>query len=459
MLPDIIGRTHDNSSRICSLLESVSLNTIRQVLPDRAILETCRAAGYSFRHRCISPVVTVMHMLLSAIWPEESFNASWHVLWDTFRSHYPALECHSPSGGSVTKARQRLPLAVWDHLFAWVSHQAQRLSEPWARWRGHRVVLLDGTCVSMPDTPSLQTAFGTQTGQHGPARYPLARMVALSLAQTMTVISYAVGGYRTDETTLADSLLSTLKTGDLLIADRHFAAAHFYVRYQRAGLEFMTRIHQRLKISRIRRRMSYGPDDFGGRLKIGKDYRRKDPSLPAWMEVRFLRTRFRIRGRIRTAWLVTSLLDPVRYPAAEIVALYARRWRIETLFREFKIRLSADVLRSHSPDQICKEIAARVMALNLVRSVMLQGAEQNGVDPGRISFVHALRAIVSFAPAMAIEPLWKLPAIYQTMLQEISDHRVPSRPGRNEPRMITRDRKHYPTLRCARHLWKAKHAA
>jgi hypothetical protein len=459
VLHGFIGRTHEKSTGISSLLESVSLNSIRQILPDRAILEACRAAGYSFRHRCITPVVTVMHMLLSAIWPEESFNASWQVLWDTFHSHYPELDCRSPSGGSVTKARQRLPLAVWEHLFAWVSHQAQRLSEPWARWRGHRVVLLDGTCVSMPDTPSLHAAFGTPTGLHGSARYPLARMVALSLANTMTVISYAVGGYRTDETVLAESLLNTLQSGDLLIADRHFAAAHYYVRYQRAGLEFLTRIHQRLKISRIRRRMSYGPDDFVGRLKIGKDYRRKDPSLPAWMEVRFLRTRFQIRGRIRAVWLVTSLLDPVRYPAAEIVELYARRWRIETLFGEVKIRLSADVLRSQSPDQICKEIAARMMALNVVRSVMLQAAEQDGVDPIRISFAHALRAIVSFAPAMAIEPLWKLPAIYQTMLGEMADHRNPSRPGRNEPRMITRDRKHYPTLRFTRHLWKAKHAA
>lgn len=281
MVPDFIGRTHAKSSGICTLLEPASLNTLRQILPDSVIQEACRAAGYSFRHRCLTPVVTVQHMLLSAIWPEESFNAAWEVLWDTFHSQYPELACSSPSRGSVTKARHRLPLAVWDHLFAWVSQQAQRLSEPWARWRGHRVVLLDGTCVSMPDTPSLHAAFGTQTGLHGTARYPLARLVALSLANTMTVISYAVGGYRMDETVLAEPLLKTLQTGDLLIADRHFAAAHYYVRYRRAGLEFLTRIHQRLKMSRIRRCRIYGPDDFVGRLKIGKHPRKQDPSRPS----------------------------------------------------------------------------------------------------------------------------------------------------------------------------------
>ena len=156
---------------------------------------------------------------------------------------------------------------------------------------------------------------------------------------------------------------------------------------------------------------------------------------------------------------MTSLLDPVRSPASEIVELYARRWRIETLFREFKIRLSADLLRSHRPDQVRKEIAARMLALNVVRSVMIQAAGQEGIDPVRVSFVQAVRAIVSFAPAMAIEPVGKLPAIYQTMLWEIADHAVPWRPHRNEPRMIMREQKHYPSLKITRRLWKARHAA
>jgi hypothetical protein len=107
VLHGFIGRTHEKSTGISSLLESVSLNSIRQILPDRAILEACRAAGYSFRHRCITPVVTVMHMLLSAIWPEESFNASWQVLWDTFHSHYPELDCRSPSPKPVNASRWR----------------------------------------------------------------------------------------------------------------------------------------------------------------------------------------------------------------------------------------------------------------------------------------------------------------------------------------------------------------
>ena len=70
------------------------------------------------------------------------------------------------------------------------------VGEASAYWRGHRVVLLDRTCVSMPDEPALFEAFRVQTGYHGPGRYPLARVATLCLAGTRTVIAYALGGYR-----------------------------------------------------------------------------------------------------------------------------------------------------------------------------------------------------------------------------------------------------------------------
>ncbi len=189
-------------------------------------------------------------------------------------------------------------------------------------------------------------------------------------------------------------------------------------------------------------------------------YRRQDPALPAHIDVRLLKAVLRIRGRRRTVWFVTSLLDPQRYPADEIIALYARRWRIETLFREVKITLSADVLRSRSPDGIRKEIAARLTALNVVRTVMLEAAAEAQLeDPLRLSFVHAIRALLSFSSALGHAPLVTVPSIYRAMLTEIASHLNPDRPGRLEPRAYRRERHHYPSLRITRAQWKARHHA
>jgi hypothetical protein len=454
-----IDKRQGESAKISMLLEEISLNSIRKVLPDRIINDGCQVANHTYRNRILTPIVTVMHMLLTALWPDTSFFAAWQVMWFTLKSNACDLEGKSPSAGSLSKARMRLPLAVWRHICDWISHQAQELSKPLDKWRGLRVVLLDGMCVSMPKSASLFDAFGRGKGRCGEYRHPLARLVAMSLANTMTVISYALGSYNTDETVLAAGLLETLQKGDILLADRHFAGAHFYVRYQRAGLEFLTRAHQRLKISRLKRIVTYSENDFVGRLNIGKMYQRKDPTLPASIQVRLICSKMLIRGRLRTVWLVSSLLEADSYPAEEIVKLYARRWRIETLFGQLKIEMSARVLRSKSPQQIRKEVAARVTALNVVRTIMITAALDNGVDPLRISFVAAVRAIITFAPAMATERIFKLPLIYRAMLAEIAANIVEERPGRNEPRQVVRDARQYPLLKITRAQWRRQNVA
>jgi hypothetical protein len=453
---DSASKNHEN---ISGKIESVTFNSIRKVLPDKAIEYACDAAGYRYRRRVITPVVTVMHMILASIWPEESFTASWQVLWTSFSSRFSGSAGKSPSLGSVAKARHRLPVELWRNLFQWVSQQSQQLSTAFDRWKGHRVVLLDGTCVSMADKPQLFEEFGRAAGYHGRCKYPLARLVTLCLANTMTVIDYALGRYDKGENALAYPLLKRLQKGDLLLADRHFTAAHFYWRYKSLGLEFLTKAHQRLKISRIKRISSYGQNDFLGWLKINENYRRADTRLPAKIMVRFIRIVVCERGRRKTVWLVTSLLNGGLYPAKEVAELYGKRWRIETLFKELKINLSADVLRSLSPEGIHKETAARLIAANIVRMIMLEAAIENGVEPIRIGFVHAVRAILNFTSAIACEPIWRLPQIYRAMLVEIGTHLVPERPGKNEPRAVTRERKHYPKLRTTRELWRNRYVA
>ena len=166
----------------------------------------------------------------------------------------------------------------------------------------------------------------------------------------------------------------------------------------------------------------------------------------------------RVRGKREAFWVVTSLLDARLYPAGEIAELYCRRWRIEALFREVKVGLGADVLRSLTPDGVRREVAARLLALNLVRSIMLEAAREHGVDPLRQSLSAALRTILAFAPDMASAPPAQLPLIYQAMLREIASQLVPRRPDRNEPRCIRRERLHYPYLHTTRAEWRRLHA-
>jgi len=459
MFNNSIDNPLKNSEKISQKLEQVTLNSIRKILPDRSITEACKSIGYTYRERKITPIVTVLHMIMAAIWPEDSFNASWQVIWANLASCFPSIASQCPARTNVARARARLPVKLWGILFDWISLQSQRLSEQYDKWKGHRVVLADGTCVSMSDKPELFEAFGTNDGYHGKGKYPLARLVTVCLANTMTVINYAIGRYKQAESTMLFSILDSLQKDDLLVADRHFAAAHFYWYYQQRAVEFLTRAHQCLKISRVKRVRSYSRDDFIGYLNINENYRRKDSRLPKRILVRFIKASVRIRGRRKEIWFVTSLLDNRKYPAKAVVELYGRRWRIETLFREFKVNFSSDVLRSQSPDGIRKEIIARLTAINIVRAIMLEASTEHKVDPQRISFVGALRVIISFSPALASSSFWQLPRIYQAMLTEIASAVVPERPVRVEPRMVRREWKHYPSMKITRAQWRLKYVA
>jgi len=141
-----IDSTSKNHENISEKIESISFNSIRKVLPDNAIKYACYKVGYKYRRRIITPTVTILHMILAAIWPEESLAAGWQVLWASFSSRFSNDAGKSPSLGSVAKARYRLPLELWENLFEWVSQQSQRFSQSFDKWRGHRLILLDGTC-------------------------------------------------------------------------------------------------------------------------------------------------------------------------------------------------------------------------------------------------------------------------------------------------------------------------
>jgi len=111
-----IGPKGPVAPKISDSLQSVAFNSIRNVLSNELVEQTCQEVGYHFRRRKITPVVTVLHMILSAIWPEESFNAGWQVLWDTFVSWFPQFHGKSPSRRRVAEARRRLPLKFWAAL-------------------------------------------------------------------------------------------------------------------------------------------------------------------------------------------------------------------------------------------------------------------------------------------------------------------------------------------------------
>jgi putative transposase len=424
-------------------LESTQLNALRELLTDKVIAQICNECEYYFRERIFTPLVTIFHMIGAAISREGSFQSSWHNIGQTGNSD------------TLSKARKRLPVAVWERLHKWITAQIEDDNREVSLWRGHRVIGVDGSCVSMSDEPELQQVFGKSGSRLGKSRFPIARTVFGFDLFNITAVDYKIGSYKTGENRLFSEVMHQFNAGDVIVGDRRFAGAKLYVDYIRAGLHYITRAHQRLKINRLKIRKWLGNNDYIVLMPIPKTYRHKDATLPDNIEVRILKVAAIVRGRKETFWIVTSLLCAEQYPADEIRALYQRRWLVEGLIGEIKIWLGADVLRSKTEEGIRKELCARIIAFNLIRWLILKAAKEHGESAERISFAATVRLIAAFSLKMSTAPFWMLPSLYEELLERIASSIVAYRPGRIEPRMKRRDQKHYPILKISRSEWRA----
>lgn len=427
-------------------IESGQLNAFRELLSNEVVQAICEDCGYYFRTRLLTPLATIFHMIGAAVSRDNSFQSAWHLAGQSGKS------------GSLAKARKRLPLGVWQVLHQWTIGQIDLENSSESLWRGHRMIGVDGTCISMSETPELVERFGRCHVRHGYSRFPVARLLVAFNLKTLVILNHEVGGYTASENGLLTPMLGQLKCGDILVADRHFAGANLYAEYLASGIGFITRAHHQLRVERLEIIQVLGKGDLLVKLPINAQHRKRNPLLPEGVRIRLIETTARIRGRRETFWLATSLLDPKRYPAHEIQDWYKKRWKIETLIEELKIWLGADVLRSQTAEGVLKELYARMIALNLIHWLILKAAGKHNKKIERLSVSATLRLAASYSLKMSTAPAWQIPVLYETLLERIASSTVPYRPNRIEPRMIKRETKHYDMLKISRAEWRSLHA-
>src|SRR5579859_1207413 len=353
-------------------------------LTPASIQALCRALGYSWRERLLDPVTTV-HLFLLQI-----------LHGNTACAHVPRLGDVPCTGEAYCQARARLPLALMRCLLLLLKDRWPLPAPDEGRWHGHRTFLVDGSSLSMPDTPALQAAYGQPGGQRPGCGFPVMHLLALFHAATGFLIQVAGAPLRTHDLSRVGALHPDLAAGDVLVGDRAFCSfAHLALLAARHVLGVF-RVHQRQIVDfRPRRRAASRRSRRGGRRglpssrwckRLGRHDQLveyiKPKQVPAWLTaeeyaglpaaiaVRELRYTIRIPGRrTRLVTLATTLLDPVTYPAAEVAELYGRRWQIETNFRHLKQALGMDVLHCRTVDGVRKELTMYALVYNLVRLV------------------------------------------------------------------------------------------
>jgi hypothetical protein len=363
------------------------------------------------RHRMLPARVMAYYVMACTMFFDDAYGEVWNkllsgLMWAR-RYRQRRRVGMQPSAAALAKARVRLG---WEVMAQILQTTMARLvagpdEAPWAYFHGLRVLAVDGFTMNVARTPATVAAFGVPGNGGGDGPYPQVRVVALAEVGTRSLQGVQVGPLSDGEQTMARVLWPRLGPGDVVVADRGFLSHADLAAIIAAGADAVMRVkadvdlpvlrvlHEGSWISRIadpaasrrlRRKGVAGVDIPGIEVRVIEYTVVGDPDHPLG-----------VGAESELFCLVTTLLDPDRYPTVGFPDLYHDRWRIETAIGDVETRLRGGpdvVLRSKSPDMVRQEVYGLLCVYQAVRALMSAGAEHAEIDPDRISFTRTVQA-------------------------------------------------------------------
>jgi len=215
-------------------------------LLSRPLVEiACRRCGHLWRERIYTPWITLGLFLSQVLSDDHSCDDTIDRLQKVrYDQQLPAV---GTATGSYCEARQRLPEAVlWDLVRQTGRVIDQGAKDSW-RFRGRAVKIVDGSTVTMPDTPENQAAYPQSKSQAPRLGFPIARLLVVFSLAVGTVLETALGPYRgkqTGELALLRQIVDQFQPGDIVLADRCFCSYWVIAELQRRGVDVVVRLHQ-----------------------------------------------------------------------------------------------------------------------------------------------------------------------------------------------------------------------
>lgn len=435
-----LASTAHQQKRINTYRDKADSYSFFNLLTSDGLFEKVEELLPEHRERLFPPTETLSMYLAQAMSADRSCQQA--VNQAAIQKLGMGLPPHSTHTGGYCRARQRLPIDMISGLTRHLGEAiAQQAPGEW-RWCGRRVLLADGTTVTMPDTADNQAMFPQQRGQKPGLGFPICRIVGITCLASGALLNAAVGrfnGKGSGERGLLREIQDTFKAGDVLLGDAFYANYFFLATMQAKGVDIlMEQNGQRRKSTDFRRGQKLGPRDH--LIEISKPKVR-----PNWMsELQYAEApasitirECKIHGKI----LVTTLCHKTTNKKA-LGQLYKSRWQVELHIRQIKDTMGMNILSCKTPEMAQKEIWVYLLAYNLIRLQMAQSALLADISPAFISFKHCLQIWYLSMQKIDTSDDKQLEMMFILMAEQ----RVGKRPGRIEPRAVKRRPKAYPLL-------------
>lgn len=344
---------------------------------------------------------------------------------------------------ALVQARQRLGSEAVKCVFQGMANHWYKHNEH-ETWCGLNLLAVDGVVWRTQDSDENRAKYDSPSNQHGDTAFPQIRMLCHMELTSHMLVNSVFDNYKTNEMVLAERLIADTPDNSLTMFDRGFYSLGLLHSWHQAGKERHWLIPEKkgLQYEVIR---SLGRQDKLVRIKASPQARKKFQELPEEVEARLISKT--IKGK--KCVILTSMVDPMRFPSSEIVELYSHRWEIELGYREMKQTMlnSEYTLRSKLPEMVEQELWGLLLAYNLIRYAMLQASRRlKGIWPNQLSFASCASAVTTFLLTLPLRNPGNIPKHYDSLLTQIGHFVLPiRRDDRWYPRCIKPKPSKYPT--------------
>ncbi|MFE4599376.1 IS4 family transposase [Kitasatospora indigofera] len=320
-----------------------------------------------------------------------------------------------PTSSGITQARKRLGRDVLRETFYRVAEPVATNETRGAWLREWRLMAIDGFELDVPDSTENAAEFGYADNDQSRSAFPKARVVAVVECGSHAFIDAEVGPWNRSEKTMAATLLPSISTEWLLLADRGFYSFAAFSAAAQTGAALCWRAPTQLSLP-VLEVLSDGTylsalvnPRLRGRqreelLQVAKSGAKPDPAAAHVVRVVEYDVPDCDGGEL--VCLITTVKDPEAATAAELAAAYHQRWEEEAANGQLKtvLRGPGKVLRSKSPDLVHQEIWAYLLVHYAINSLICQAATGADIDPDRISFLRTLNIVRRTATGTAAFP-------------------------------------------------------
>lgn len=329
------------------------------------------------------------------------------------------------TASAFSKARSHLRANVFDPL----NDELLRLIDahlPEApRWQGLRVLAADASKVRL-----------TLLDRDGRRGIREATLFGLFRPGTELFDSLILHSPQVGERQMLFERLDRLGTDDMLVLDRGYPGAWLVAALLHRGVPFCMRCDSASTFTAITQFMRSGLDEAMVTLPPPNRRDAADYECPRHASTVRLIRQVTPTGKVRV--LMTSLLDPDRYPAPAFTDLYHRRWRIEEAFKRLKHRLSLEHTSGLTWLAACQDVGAKMVCDNLNALATYLATEHLIApdSPWRINRTLAFSHLRRFLPQVLSGRLRLTGRLVASLFSEIVKNLQKFIPNRNRPRPI-----------------------